>query len=639
MEADNGPLVPEPWTPIAARGHSVECWNREYDFGDGLLPQRITSGGVDLLAGPIRLLVKEAGLRQATWSGAEQEWTDVRYTVTKSQADVVEMTTQAASGLLQVTCKYRFEFDGMLLCDLEIAPKAGPVTVRRIDLVIPLKPQCAKLFHHCPLKPIAHWDWERDPYHSGAVPAAGLFLPFVPFIWVGDENRGLQWFAESDEGLSPMGYFVSLTPDHQLDLSLKSLTILSRDKPFRFRFGLMASPVKPMLPTDQIRWSWQIIGDESLKKDGIDPAPRLAGSAGTGINASFAVNISDLLWHAKRDPLYVEKWRELMAAAEKQGISLEACISWCPMKPDAPTSPPGITDAWLLEPRITCAVPEGDLHATCDHGGFSEWFLGAVRKALLEMGTGGLYLDGPGIPQLCTNQAHGCGYTDERGLHPTYPILAAREMMKRLYRISRAAGPRKWIVAHMSGAVILPSLSFADAILGGEHICGWYPDQNPRYTLAGFRAEMVGRQYGLPAFWLYKNQDRPTLYNALSLLHDMMPVTDGAPVAFIKAYHDFGASEARWVGYWEANGPVLATDPRLKVSSYLKPGVGTLSTVANLTGESVTSALAFDRAQLGLQSPRVKRTVASAKATVSGDGASVSLEPGGWALVEVGEGG
>jgi len=77
-------------------------------------------------------------------------------------------------------------------------------------------------------------------------------------------------------------------------------------------------------------------------------------------------------------------------------------------------------------------VPEGDLHATCDHGPFSEWFLGAARKALLELNTGGLYLDGPGIPQLCTNRAHGCGYEDERGLHPTYPIPRGADMMKRL---------------------------------------------------------------------------------------------------------------------------------------------------------------------------------------------------------------
>jgi hypothetical protein len=60
MHAEIGGVVPAPWTPLVVDGHSLACWNRVYDFGEGPLPARINSGGQELLASPMRLAVKVA---------------------------------------------------------------------------------------------------------------------------------------------------------------------------------------------------------------------------------------------------------------------------------------------------------------------------------------------------------------------------------------------------------------------------------------------------------------------------------------------------------------------------------------------------------------------------------------------------
>jgi hypothetical protein len=638
MQTETAGVVPPPWTPIEIGDHSVACWNRVYEFRDGLLPSRITSGGVELLAAPMRLAVKTDPRPAYAWSGVDEEWQAARLTVQHAAPDVVEFTTEAESQNLAAQCKYRFEFDGMLLCELLIEPRGKPVLARRIDLVMPLEPRQIGLFHHNPIKPIAQWDLDHDPFNSGAVPAAGLFLPFTHLLWLGNEQRGLQWFAESDQGLSPLGYFFSLDQDRKLTLNLTGLRTLTREKPFRFVFGLMASPVKPMRPTDEIRWSWQIIGDESLKKDCPDPLPRLKQSRDAGVNASFAVNITPLVQRSRTDRDFRQAWQRLNRAAEAADIALQACISWVTMKAGDPGSPQGITDDWLMQPELAMEFPEGLIHYPCVHGGFQDWFLATTEEGFRKLGLRGMYLDGPGVAVQCTNRAHGCGYEDERGLHPTLPILAARSLMKRLYLISRAGPKPGLIVAHMSGFMHLPSLSFADATLGTEHIAGWYPDQNPRYTLAGFRAEVLGHQYGIPSLWLYKNKDRPTLYNALSLLHDLVPTSfDGTTVAFANAYREFGAFGAQWVGYWEAKRPVDTTAPGVKVSSYLRAGTGTLTTVANLGDATVTAGLVYDTGMLGIGKPGVVATVAASGATLKREGSadSVSLEPGGWALLRV----
>ena len=48
----------------------------------------------------------------------------------------------------------------------------------------------------------------------------------------------------------------------------------------------------------------------------------------------------------------------------------------------------------------------------------------------------GLYFDGTTEAFRCQNTLHCCGWRDDRGnLHPTYPLLARRQMMRRIHDV------------------------------------------------------------------------------------------------------------------------------------------------------------------------------------------------------------
>ena len=113
---------------------------------------------------------------------------------TPSAADSPDLTLKIA-GLI--------EPDGMWRFDLDLIPK-HPVSLDRLRLVIPLDPAHAGLMHWYPLP--RNWPnvtfFDRAFQNSGARPPKWE-SPFTPFVWIGDEERGLEWFCESDETWRP----------------------------------------------------------------------------------------------------------------------------------------------------------------------------------------------------------------------------------------------------------------------------------------------------------------------------------------------------------------------------------------------------------------------------------------------------
>ncbi len=98
----------------------------------------------------------------------------------------------------QLKCegKTRIEYDGMIRADLRLLPKTSNVTIERLDLEIPLRREHARYLHTWP----GQWGSSGN---SGALPADGYHGPLKPFVWLGDECRGLAWFLESDRASPP----------------------------------------------------------------------------------------------------------------------------------------------------------------------------------------------------------------------------------------------------------------------------------------------------------------------------------------------------------------------------------------------------------------------------------------------------
>jgi hypothetical protein len=252
---------------------------------------------------------------------------------------------------------------------------------------------------------------------------------------------------------------------------------------------------------------------------------------------------------------------------------------------------------------------------------------------------GGIYLDGLADPigTACANLEHGCGYVDSTGTHPTAPILGTRELMKELYGIVKSIPGPTCIAAHTSSSILLPCLSFADVYLDGEHL-NRFPEDS-LYTLASFRAEMMGHPFGIPAVYLdYRGNGKIERQKSImySLLHNMVPfrIFDAADV--LKACDEFGASQATWIPYWRQGKPVTTTEPNCRISTYLKPGRGALCIIANV-GKSKTKAdVTIDCESTGLRQPlTVKNITENTLLKLDTNTVTILVEPGSAVLVQI----
>lgn len=235
-----GEVMP-PWTPMEVSGGSVKCWGRTYEFDSRPWPSGIVTQGASILAGPIQLNGKVGD--------APIAWRSDKISFAQVSADTVIIESKLTSDKLDLEAQTLIEYDGMIRMDLTLIPK-GEVPLGDLSLEIPLRKEWARLHHFWPGK----WG---STYNSGAVPAEGMKIPFKPFVWLGKEEGGLGWFAESDEPWSHKN------PEEAIEIAPSGETVILRahlvaepvtiETPRAYMIGLQATPVKP-IPPDWREW-------------------------------------------------------------------------------------------------------------------------------------------------------------------------------------------------------------------------------------------------------------------------------------------------------------------------------------------------------------------------------------------------
>ena len=232
-----------PWTPVQAEGSQVKVWGRTYEFASGPLPSRITTRDKDVLVGPVRLVGRSNGVAQ-TWEGQPGR-------VVESAPDHATLSAWIESQYLRVEGRTRVEYDGMMLIDLRVQPKRPGATVS-LALEVPLKALHAKYLYHFP----GRW---RSAFNVGALPAEGWTGPFKPYVWLGDDWRGLAWFCESDQHWRPAEKAKAvqiIRRGDQVCLRLDLLSQAKMDEPVPYTIGFEATPVKPLKPDV---WDYRIV--------------------------------------------------------------------------------------------------------------------------------------------------------------------------------------------------------------------------------------------------------------------------------------------------------------------------------------------------------------------------------------------
>ncbi len=608
--------IPPPFLPVVTRpegmGHRVSVLGRDIVFGPDSLPVSITAAGREILAGPVRLTGLEDGV-PITW--------DENYDANESACfihsrgdDRAVLCGAKASPRFIVDSVVTVEYDGCVTIDLRVMPRGKTVAqafglkavepyryrLDRLWLEIPLKKECAGLYSMYPNSGILLDDGtvipETRTLTSGAVPDRDMALPFKALLWLGNDDRGLGFFAENSMNWQPEDPRRALEIIHEEDRTVLRVRLTDRHPaawkepfsegsdaylPISFSFGLQPTPVKPFP-----RQPYPIHG---LHLDCFIKIP--------GSYDDFLADKYDRLKEKGVDTLILhEKWNKAQNWCEPSEASLEMIrkiTEQCHLRGIRVLTYFGyeissLSPEWsALQERVKVVTAEGKQtggwyrvpfqrdYVVCCGSEWADRFVEGIALVMDTCHTDGVYLDSTSRPLYCCNEKHGCGRRDENGLlHGSYPVLAVRNMFKKLYSAVHSRGGM--INVHSFGYQNFTALPFIDLSWYGEnlqldYVLGQFGEISTDY----FRAEYAGRNMGVPVeFIAYENRPVWTFENALalSIIHGILPRPNDfyGPLDLMagvwKIFSRFPVDQADWRPYW-SNG-AISTDSRVKISYY-----------------------------------------------------------------------
>ena len=246
--------VLRPFEPLRFGKDVARIWGRTLTYGKRLLPASITSRDKELLAAPVRFRLR---------SGDKQQTVELPGTTKSASALALVREGQTTVRGLRLRGRQTLEYDGCLKLELDVS-SAGAVPIQELSFEIPLRPEVARYLHTC------RADWATS--RSQAIPPEGWKSKFMPFLWVGDEDRGLAWFSETDEPFrvaDPNAVIEIVPAGTQTILRVHVIdTPTELRQPFKLVFGLQPTPVKPVPPRKARLWHGVHFGMENETASG-----------------------------------------------------------------------------------------------------------------------------------------------------------------------------------------------------------------------------------------------------------------------------------------------------------------------------------------------------------------------------------
>lgn len=662
--------VRAPWTPLevsaSPKGLAVGCWGRTHTFAKTAFASQVTSAGRRLLAAPLR--------PAATVNGEEVRWTRGRIApVSAGPGQVVfDRRFESPSGLT-VTARTEIDFDGMVRVDWSVASKAV-VRLDALSLEMALPEVQARYLYHFP----GSWGEARN---VGALPEGDLRLGFRPYIWLGDEERGISWFAESDAGFhvaDPGGVTEILRREDRVVLRVNHVTTPVKLVPgaasgggftgfgtedlepltpggvvtdrLSYTFGFQATPVKEIR---EDAWDHRILCINQSSTTGrlqVDGA-LLDKCAASGVRAVVLFeHWSDAEGYTSTP--HAAEVRKFVADCKERGLQVllyfgflisDIISEWQAVGKDALILPKGGYPVFHYQPQ-----PEQSAWRVCLNSAWQDLLVDGMARIMDEFGIDGVYLDGTEYPFGCCNTEHGCGHVRPDGsIAPTYPIFAVRSAMRRIHEVVKSRRRKGHVNVHNSTCMTMPTLGWATSYWDGEQFqgVGSGVDVAELLPLDAFRAEFMGRQWGVPAEFLHAGA--AYTYEqawAFTLLHDV-PVRPHYPdeqldlaASIWRVMDTFGRKKAEWLPYW-SNGNVVRVSPvNAHASLYRHPENGLLAVVSNMDGEQRTVTVKLNLDRLGLTPGAGAADALGGEAIALRDGAmQLTLPTLGWKLLRVGD--
>ncbi|PIY43438.1 MAG: hypothetical protein COZ05_11040, partial [Armatimonadetes bacterium CG_4_10_14_3_um_filter_59_10] len=478
-----------PFTPLVVNetDRAVAAVLRKHTLTAEGLWSQVAADGVDLLAAPMRYEVTAGGMPQSVHGG--------RFVFTRKAGNRVVGKGSFTTNELQATTTIEFDYDGMMKTTLDLRQN-GKAPIEKLDLVIPLRAEVAKLMH--PLGDGMRFNYggvipegEGIVWESKNASRNRLLGTFLPYFWFGDEYRGLCWFAESDRGWKTNDEKSALTLERRGDQVVLRVHFVNKpgvfERPTRIVFGLMASPAKP-LPKDP---SWQTF------TTGNDGGPgynvRVMGSSfywNGQMYANFPQNrdfqmirkFAEANKEGKSDKEYFQKlvdsWSEethdLDFNYNKAHIlngggdsHFDAVVPYTNLRGDVTYIPEWRTfqDEWSWKPSGKRVTDKDRKKGSTDFATAPvrsrQDFLLYYYKKFFESGFDGIYWDNIYL-QSCFSPLMGPAYIrEDRQLQPYVDIFHSRELLKRAAVLAHQLEKVNVNMVHMTNTNIVPEYSFA----------------------------------------------------------------------------------------------------------------------------------------------------------------------------------
>jgi len=603
-----------PWTPVVAGANSIGVWNREITLDGAALPAGITVGGSKLFAAPAYFEVEKSDgtVQKLAADGAQPH---------KLQASPTKAVYQGSmhAGPFELQVMNQTEYDGCTKITLQLQPTTHPAEIRRLTLVIPLQQDAvqfinakgsgireqyllgalpardgrvfdSRILPWCtvksdPLKLLAEYDtyrqlardgkpipkelqcygyigWRREHMHETT---AGSFMPY---LWVGNPERGLCWFADTDQGWGRGGSDVpavevrQVNGAHRTEVRINFIaapdTILT---PRSIVFGLQATPVKPLEP-DWRKNYWyrqvRILGFGYEFQSG-------RFSLGRGCPGAYGGE--PFPWNLPRAQSFAQ-------FARKKGFLqvpyMEFTNTYADLSADVQREWRQQPQAWNVQGGI------------CPTESYTDWFCYYFDRYIREVGLDGVYFDNVcPLPSL-QETAHGAWRDAGGQAQAGFDIWELRDFLRRVRTLFLDNGvAHPWIQLHMTHSNLIPAMAYADILFDGEDFYLKATDTDDfmdRWPLEMITAIDSADAWGVPTLFLPHVQGEgweakpggivPTLRTGVAeqLLVDL----NGGFWQFsgASALRAFGVEQpdCRFIGYWR--GAFACAESQIKVSAY-----------------------------------------------------------------------
>lgn len=608
-----------PWTPMEAEQIEncckVSMWDRTYTIDNDVLFTSIKSRGSEILKAPIRII--------GTENGEEIKWNEQESFIMRQNAEKVTVCASQESSTFIVNTSMEIEFDGYCAMDVKIMPRGMTVaevfgvskekknnySLDKLWVEIPIKKDFAKLFHFWPSSPMPSFEDESKGFKlssvsmSRAIPCS-MKMPFKPIIWIGTEEQGLCWFADSDENWecsNPASAIEIIDLEdtvilrlHLIDQTVKAWKPIDgvaknyTYQPLSFRMGIQATPVKPF-PANP--YKEKILHIDCFKKidgeyDDFLSKPVVEGDDEIGYDRIKRLGVTTLYIHEKWNKIQ-NYWelseptdklaRNIVKECHKRGIKVIPYfgyeLSSLNPKYSEYASSRVLSDSGIYHGGWY-RKPNQRAYTICFNSIYAKDMAEGIKKITEEYGFDGVYLDSTLYPMNCINREHGCGYIDVDGnIKPTYPITALRNFMREMYEFFELRGGI--VNPHLSNCCNIPALSFSHFNWDGEHSQTYINKHGiENVPLDYLRTEYSARNFGVPYEYIAYTFDNWTFNDALSiaLIHGMLvrPNDIGGPLEKMapiwKAVDSFDMENSKWKPYW--NNEVISAECDVKISYY-----------------------------------------------------------------------